>query len=220
MIDESLLDSIPFLRDVNAAARREIAARSVLLKYAPGETIFLEGTKPPGVFVVLSGKVRVMRDTGGRQHVVHEEDPGGTLSELPVFEGGTVPATAIAGHATECILITQEGLWAAIAADSTVAEFFLRRLAARVRTLVERLDRITSQSVAARLALLLLERGLPAGKSFTLGGTQVEIAEELGTVREVVARELARLRKTGVLGAAARGRLVILDADALAKMTD
>jgi CRP-like cAMP-binding protein len=46
----------------------------------------------------------------GRAHVVHEEGPGGTLGEVPLFDGGGYPATAIAQAATRCAVYTPQGL--------------------------------------------------------------------------------------------------------------
>jgi CRP-like cAMP-binding protein len=103
--------------------------------------------------------------------------------------------------------------------DPAVAWLFLRRLSARVRELVDRLDRASSQTVPARLAAFLVARSNAAGVlPFTLGMTQAALAEELGTVREVIVRALARLRHAGVIGSAGRGRYVVKDVRALRDM--
>lgn len=212
MIDPSTLDRIPFLAGASAEARRELAARSVLRRFSAGEVLWTAGGEPRGLLVVLEGRVRVVRATGGRQHVVHVEEPGGTLGDVPLFAGGRYPATAIAAAETLCLAIGRDALWAAIRADPEVAFALLGRLAGRVRGLVERLDGLAARSVGARLAAWLLVRGREAGGGpFTLGGTQAEVAEELGTVREVLVRELGRLRDAGVLRSAGRGRWEVAD---------
>ncbi|HET9983907.1 MAG TPA: Crp/Fnr family transcriptional regulator [Longimicrobiales bacterium] len=212
MIDETLLDRLPPLRGANAAARRELAARAVLRRFAAGEVLWLAGSAPRGLFVILEGRVRVVRSPGGRTHHVHVEGPGGTLGEVPLFDDGVTPASAIAAEATTCVVFGRDALHAAIAADPGLAFALLRRLSARVRQLVERLDRLAAQSVPARLAGLVLARhAAAAGGPFALGATQSEIAEELGTVREVVVRALRRLREDGTLGSAGRGRFRVLD---------
>lgn len=207
MIEPSTLERISFLRGAGAAARREIALRSTLRRFAAGEVLWRAGGEPRGLFVVLEGRVRVVRAGRGRQHVIHVEEPGGTLGEVPLFGGGSYPATAIAAEETVCAVIGRDAIEAAIVADPAVAFALLERLAGRVRGLVERLDRRAAQSVGAQLAALLLERHRAAGGSpFTLGSTQAEVAEELGTVREVVVRELRALRRRGAIRPAGRGR--------------
>ena len=96
--------------------------------------------------------------------------------------------------------------------DSAVAWLFLHRLASRVHEIVERLDQASTQSVLARLAAFLVRRAAAAdARPFALGMTQAALAEDLGTVREVVVRSLAHLRDIGVIGAMGRGLFVLKD---------
>jgi CRP-like cAMP-binding protein len=210
VIDEKQLDRARIFRDLNAAARRELAVRGVARRFAAGELLWAEGTPARGLFVVLAGRVRVVRAPGGRQHVIHTEGAGATLGELPLFEGGAYPATAIAAEPTLCLVLDRAAIEAAIAADPSLAFALLQGLARRVRTLIARLGAVRGRSVRARLAGWVLRRAEGEGP-FTLGATQAEVAEELGTVREVVVKELRALRAAGILRSAGRGRMEVAD---------
>jgi len=202
----------PFFAGLAEPACRALLAHAVERTYAAGEVLFLAGTPPRGLHLVLDGHVRVVRGAGGRPHVVHEERAGGTLGEVPLFEGTTYPATAVAAAPTRCLVISREAVRAAVGASPDVALALLGRLAARVRLLVERMDARTSRSTLGRLAALAVARhGASGGAPFTLARTQQDAAEELGTVRELVVRGLRDLRARGVLGTAGRGRYVVLD---------
>ena len=213
MIDPALLDRHPLLDDAGPRARRELAARGVERRFGAGETLFAAGTPSRGLYAVLEGRVRVTRvGGGGRGRVVHVEGPGGTLGEGPLFDGGGYPATAVAAAPTRCLVFGRDALAAAIAAEPALAWALLRRLAARVRELVDRLDHLTAQRTTARLATHLLRHAAAArGAPFTLGGTQADVAEELGTVREVVVRGLRALRGAGAIRPAGRGRYAVAD---------
>jgi hypothetical protein len=88
-----------------------------------------------------------------------------------------------------------------VCAEPQFAVAVLARLAARVRHLVDRLDRNTSHSTLGRLAEHLLARSETSrGRTFTLGASQEQAAEELGTVRELVVRGLRTLRDRGAIG--------------------
>jgi CRP-like cAMP-binding protein len=77
---------------------------------------------------------------------------------------------------------------------------------------VDRLDRLAAQSVTSRLATWLLARRRETGaQEFSLGRTQSEAAEELGTVREVLVRSLRDLRTAGLIRWVGRGRYEIID---------
>lgn len=208
--------TLPFLRDLPADAVAELAAAARERVLATGETLFAAGGASPGIVVVVEGRVRVVRDLGGRRHVVHDEGPGGTLGELPVYDGGPLPATAIAAEPTRVVVLPTDAVRRAIARHPAVATALLARLAGRVRGLVDRLDRLTARSVQQRVAEHLAARAARARSPIvTLGMTQAQLAEELGTVREVVVRELLALRRRGVLRGLGGGRYEVLDEAAL-----
>jgi CRP-like cAMP-binding protein len=142
------------------------------------------------------------------------------LGETALFSDTPYPATALASEPTTCRLLPADRLWRLIADDPAVAAHFLRRLASRLNGVITRLDGISRTSVAARLAAHLLGRpGAREGRSVSLGMTQLELAEELGTVREVVVRELRRLRRAGLVDSAGRGLYRVRDPDGLAAIT-
>jgi CRP-like cAMP-binding protein len=212
MIDPDVLHRIPLFARLDPAAARELAARSVLRTFARGEVLWHAGGEPRGFLVIVEGQVRVVRTVHGRQHVVHVEGDGGTLGDVALFEGRPYPATAVAARRTVCLAVSRDGLLAAIRHDPELALALLARLAARVRHVIGRLDGLAARSVSARLAGYLLERRARTGaEPFTLGGSQSAVAEELGTVREVLGRALRGLRDHGLISVDARGGVTVLD---------
>jgi CRP/FNR family transcriptional regulator len=210
------LRSLPLFSGAPPALVAALASRGTEVRFSANEVVFLTGSKPRGWFIVLDGEVRVVRGSRGRQHVVHTEGIGGTLAEVPLVEGGTHPATAIATTATRCALFTRDALESAIAEQPRIAFLLSRRLAARVRLLVDRLDDRSAHSVDARLVDFLVTRPQPPrASSISIGMTQQALAEELGTVREVVARKLRRLCQLGLLERVGAGRYRIPDRRAL-----
>jgi len=219
MIDPSALAAIPLLARAAPAARQIMAMRGVTRRYDAGQVLFTAGTPSQGLFIILEGQVRVTTFRWSRAHAVHVETPGGTLGEVPLFDGEAYPATAVAAEPTVCAALSREVLLAMLQADPAWALALLERLAQRIRHLVERLDRNTAQSVPARLAAVLLEcQAVVPGAAFGLGRSQQELAEDLGTVREVVVRNLARFRREGRLKSEGRGRYRVVDAEALARV--
>jgi CRP-like cAMP-binding protein len=110
-------------------------------------------------------------------------------------------------------VIAKDTLLTMMADDARLAWWLLERLSRRVRGLVERVDALATQDVAARLAAHLLARTEPNGdrQIAVLGGTQAALAEELGTVREVVVRHLRSLQRSGVMRSVGAGRYEILE---------
>ncbi len=219
MIDPAALDAIPLTARATPAARQIIASRGATRRYAGDQVLFTAGTPSQGLFIILEGQVRVTTFRWARVHAVHVEEAGGTLGEVPLFAGGDYPATAVAAMPTVCAVLSREVLLAVLGADPGWAWALLERLARRVRHLVERLDRNTAQTVPARLAAVLLSRQAESrGGAFGLGKSQQELAEDLGTVREVLVRSLGRFRREGLIRNEGRGRYRVVDAETLARL--
>jgi CRP-like cAMP-binding protein len=80
---------------------------------------------------------------------------------------------------------------------------------------------LAARSVSARLAGYLLKRRERAGRDpFTLGGSHTAVAEELGTVREVLGRSLRALRDRGLITVDAKGGILIVDQAGLRAVAD
>ena len=219
VIDLTTLRWAPLVGEFPEPALRGLAPLASVKRYAARQVLWRAGAPLDHMAIVLEGRVRVVREGGTRQHVVHTEGPGGTLGEVPLFAGGTAPATAVAVVATRCLLLPRRAIEAAIAAEPTVAWMLLGRLAMRVRGLVERLDRLALGSVTARLAALLLsEIETGSDEALPRGMTQTALAEELGTVREVVVRAVRSLCERGVIERVGRGRLRVVDVQRMRSM--
>src|ERR1700744_4148288 len=95
-IDPRRLAGLPLFRDSSPGVVVALAKRALEVQYPAGGVLFLAGNPPRGWYIVLEGCVRVVRGSDSRQHVVHTETAGGTLGEVPLFEGANHPATGIA----------------------------------------------------------------------------------------------------------------------------
>ena len=133
-----------------------------------------------------------------------------------MFTQRTHPATGIAAEPTRCVLFDRASLEAAIAEAPGIAFLLASRLALRTEQLVERLHERSATNVQTRVIEFLLSRKPARGaNTISLGMTQQALAEDLGTVREVVARELRALVKRGWIESLGGGRYRLRDAKAL-----
>jgi CRP/FNR family cyclic AMP-dependent transcriptional regulator len=209
-------NQVSILDALSEAGRRSLLERSVAKSYRTGETLWNAGDTPAGLTVVLEGNVRILRGSAGRQTIIHSGEAGSTLGEIPFFTRSIYPATAVAAEPTRCLLITYDAFENALKADPQLAFAMLERLSERVELLVERVSQLSSESVQARLARFVIVRANRNGDAessqvFSLGMTQSQLAEELGTVREVVVRALRSLKESGAIASAGDGKYRIAD---------
>lgn len=210
-------------------ARHQIPASFLALAHRYGtripltesEILFLAGAPVHGLHLVIHGALRVVRASGGRAMVVHRETEGGMLGEVALFGGGRYPATAVATEPSEVLFIPERIVDLALSSDVTASRWLLNRLAMRLQEVIGRLDQVAHHTVRRRLASYLLaraERPRAANReevAVTLGMTLDALADELGTVKPIIVRELGLLRRERIIEAVGRGRYRILDAEVL-----
>jgi CRP/FNR family transcriptional regulator len=217
---EAVLRAIPYFRALPAADLRRIGARARVREARRGDRIFEEGAPAERLFVVMDGRVRLVRvSRGGREQVLHSVGPGATLGEVPLLDGGGYVATAVAAEPARLLAVPREAILDACRRHPEVALGIIKVLARRVRTFAGLVEQLSLKDLTARTAGLLLAESRAAGTTFELRGTRDELAARLGTVRELVSRSLGRLRSAGVIRVSGR-RITVLDAARLAALAE
>ena len=192
-----------------------LRAHGVERAFARGDFVFHAGDEPAGLLLILEGRVRVINERQGRRYLVHEETTGATLGEVPLLLGGGYLASAVAATRVRCLLLHRLHFRAALAESPDLAWELLNRMAARVRTVVARLGQVSAIPVRQALAAIILERASGDNGAVSLAATQQELAESLGTVREVIARQLTSLRRAGAIRSVGRGQIAIANRQTL-----
>lgn len=183
-----------------------IAGRVVPRKYAAGQIVFNEGDPCSGLYIVASGHIRIFKTSAnGREQVLNIDGPGSSVAELPVFDGGNYPASVAAVDETVLLFVSKEDFRDLCLTHPQVALKVLRVVGIRLRRLVGIIEELSFTTVRHRLAALLvrLARGegkrAGAGIIFNLPDNNQEIASQIGTVRELVSRNLSRLQSDGII---------------------
>ncbi len=180
---------------------REVVANARPRSYAPGQVIFLEGERCEGMFLIAQGAVRIFKTSpSGREMLLTMEKAPASVAEIPVFDGGPYPASAAAVTAATAYLIPRQEFESLCLRQPEVGLKVLAVVGKRLRTLVATLHQITFGSVRQRLAQSLLDLAEQHGGSpFPLVETREQLAVRLGTVREVLSRNLSRFQSQGFI---------------------
>jgi CRP/FNR family transcriptional regulator len=134
-----------------------------------------------------------------------------SVAEVPIFDGGPYPATVSAIRDVVAYLVYTEDFQRVCRQHPEVALKVLAVVGKRLRQMVRLIENVTFGSVRQRLAGALLDFAGQAGADrFTLPVTHEELAARLGTVREVVSRNLSRFQAEGLLQVERR-ELVLVD---------
>jgi CRP/FNR family transcriptional regulator len=178
-----------------------LAQRAVERRFAEEEVLFWEGEPCAGIFLIVQGSVKIFRiSPGGREMMLALETAPSTVAELPLFDGGPYPASVRAAEPVVTLFINKSDFQQVCRQYPDVALKVLAVVGRRLRHLIGLVESMTFGSVTQRVARLLLDASRQAGADkFDLPLTHQEMASQLGTVREVVSRNLGRFRAGGLI---------------------
>ena len=202
----TLLRRVPLFSSLSDTEFAFLTSHVVPRKYASGEVVFSEGDPCAGLYVVQSGHIRIFKSSaGGREQVLSIDGPGSSIAELPVFDGGTYPASAQAVSDSALLFFSRDDFQKLCLQHPQVALKVLRVIGGRLRRLVGIIEELSFTTVRHRLIALLVRMGKSEGArngdkvTVTISANNSELAAQIGTVRELVSRNLSRLQSEGLI---------------------
>ena len=202
-----------YFNDLSENLLRDIASHTYLHEHQRGDVLMWEGDPCPGLHIMEQGSAKIYRlSPPGRQKIVRILQEGDTFAEVPAFDGGMNPVNVEALEICRVWVIDGEKLRSLVLSHPTFAEKVLKNFGEMLRGMVRTISEMAFYQVTHRLARLISE--LPADGQRAPHWTQEQLAARLGTVREVVARSLKELERSGAIRIEER-RIHIADPDVL-----
>jgi CRP/FNR family transcriptional regulator len=210
-----VLRKAPLFASLTEQEMHALATRVSKKHFQQGELLFGEGDSCTGLFVVTTGKVRLFKlSPAGREQVLAVRGPGSSFGEPAIFDGSNYPASASALEDAEVFFISREDFQNFCREHPDVALKVIAEVGSRLRHLIGIIGDLSFTTVRHRLIALVLRltqtSGTPSreGVHVELTGTHEDLAAELGTVRELVSRNLSQLQAEGFLEV--NGRTIIV----------
>jgi CRP/FNR family transcriptional regulator len=209
------LENFPELRELEQHAVDILAKNSRIVEAPVGTIGYREGSSCTAYVMRLAGKSRVYKmSAGGREILLYRVGAGETcvITTTCLLGGSDYPASTIVEEPIRDVLIAANAFNQLMIESVVFRKFVMINYGALIGDLIVLLDEVAFQNLNSRLARVLLE-----SKSTIIVRTHQEIADELGTAREVVSRQLKRLEQRGlvILG---RGHLEIKQPKELEKL--
>lgn len=206
-----------YFDDLPETLLKQVAGQMRLKEFARGETLFWEGDPCSGLHILEQGSVRLYSvSPQGRQYTLRVMQEGETCNEVPAFDGGTNPVNGEALEDGRVWVIDAAMLRALVQTHPQFALKVLSNFAGNLRSLVRKVSEMAFYQVTHRLARLIDET--QGDRREGPQWTQEQLAAQLGTVREVVARSLKELERSGAIRVEER-RIRITDPEALEQWT-
>jgi CRP-like cAMP-binding protein len=218
VVEVDLLKSVNYFTGLETADFESIKKYMIEKTVEKGELFLLEGEWSDYLYFLIGGLVKVYKtSTNGKEQILHVAPPGESLNDVSTFDGGPNQASMVAMTPVHLYGVRKEDLIKILHDHQRIYLNILKALAYRIRRDSNLVGELSSSQAMARLAKLLL--GKYAGEELTVGLwlTQQDMANMIGTCREVVNRSLKVMEEKGAIRLG-RHRVIVLDKAVLAEM--
>jgi CRP/FNR family transcriptional regulator, cyclic AMP receptor protein len=217
------LKKLPLLCGLDENALDFLGQRVARRHFKSGEAVFTEGYPCGGLYLIEEGTVKIfVSSSNGREQTLRTQGPGTSMGDLAVLDGGNYPASARTSTYANLLFIRREDLQALCMRHAEVGVKLLEVVAACVRPMIGILEQISFSTVRQRLAAHLVhlvqqDRRLTTqggvvpwgeGEELKLTSSKKDLAAQLGTVPEVISRNLGSLQGSGLIKV--RGKSIII----------
>ncbi len=209
------LENLGPFRNLSAVGKQLLHQARVSEVAGSSGPILHKGQRISGAYFVVRGRLRVYSlSPSGNEATLYFIDPGETcvFALNSLFNDLLYPAWVQAESDTTVALIPGNVFRELFTREPAIQDITVRALSTLVFRLMAELEQIHSYKLEQRLANLILVHASAEGQ---LRMTQQQIAQHLGTTREVVARLIGELVATGLVETG-RGRMRVMDAAGLA----
>jgi CRP-like cAMP-binding protein len=205
-LDSSLIAGLPAFEGISLAELEEMLQRAKSSRIEEGKTVFEQGGDAHSFFLLLDGRVRVIKTTpDGQQVVMRYIIPGELLGIAQALGRDTYPATALA--VTDCIVLTWKGeLWSEFAEKwPSFGKNTYKAVGARLQDAQTQVIEMATQQVERRVAHALLRLAGQSGRKTETGIlidfpiSRQDIAEMTGTTLHTVSRLLTSWEEKGLV---------------------
>jgi CRP/FNR family cyclic AMP-dependent transcriptional regulator len=193
--------SAPELANLHDEVLREIAVRGQLRKFQKSAVIIQEGDAGDSLYIILSGKVKVYAsDEDGREVTIEIFGPGEYVGEM-VLDGGMRSASVMTLEPSLFSVLTRNELSEHIAQHPDFAIHLISRLIKRTRNATNNIKTLALMDVYGRVARFLLGLAVEQDGKLLVPEklTHQEIAERVGSSREMITRILGDLSRGGYI---------------------
>lgn len=223
-LDRSLINALPTFSAMGESDLDDVIAHATSQRIPQGEAVFRQGEIAKSFFVLLHGRLKVVKVApDGSQFVVRFVNPGDLYGIAKALRRPDYPATALA-LVDSVTLVWPNAVWdELVAAHPAFAGNVMQTMGQRLDEVHTRLKELSTEEVASRVAHTLLRLVTQSGREahggvvFDFPLTQQDIAEASGTTLHSVSRVFSTWEKAGLVSTGRR-KIVVHDVKGLAAL--
>lgn len=216
---ESLPENIPLFTEASTELRNKLKRNAARVSLPEGSTVCQQGNMCEHLPIILSGRARVFKiSENGKEITLYriEEGESCVLTASCIMSNLSFPAIAITEQPTDALIIPASSVTRWFEDYPAWRQFIFKMVSLRLSSILTVIEEVAFQRMDSRLANYLLNT---AGEGDSIHTTHQQIADELGTAREVITRLLKDFEADGKL-TLQRGLVRLIDKNALTRQMD
>ena len=208
-----LIRRVPLFSMLTNDQAQSIADSVVKRRFRRGEIIVEHGKKSNALFILLTGRARVLTsDSRGREVILAVLQPGDYVGEMSLIDNEPHSATVRAEVQTDVLMLGRTEFARCLPENSSMAYAVMRGLVQRLRHADRKIESLALMDVYGRVARALLEFATETGDGEMLIREKIsrqDIAKMVGASREMVSRVMKDLEERGFVQTQENGSIVV-----------
>jgi CRP/FNR family cyclic AMP-dependent transcriptional regulator len=190
------LRAVPLFERLEEHDLQQIAAAAVVRSFPKNSIVITEGDDSSSLYLLLSGEVKVyVSDEDGNSNIINRLGAGDYFGELSLIDAEPRSASVATLTACKMSIISRAVLFDNLESNPRIAIALLQGMVQRLRTTTDHAKSLALMDVYGRIAHVLLTEAVKEdGRLITPPLTQQDIADRVGSSREMVSRILKDLR--------------------------
>ena len=210
-----LIRRVPLFSMLTEAQAASVADAVTKRRFKRGEAIVEQGKKSNALFIILSGRARVVAtDSRGREVILATLQPGDHIGEMSLIDNEPHSACVRAEAVTDVLMLGRTEFARCLPENSSMVYAIMRGLVQRLRQADRRIESLALMDVYGRVARALLEYAQIDEEGRRLIREKIsrqDIAKMVGASREMVSRVMKDLEERGHIRTLEGGSIVVKD---------
>lgn len=210
--DIDLVRRVPLFAVLTEAQAWSISQSIVKRRYKRGENIVEQGSKSNALFILLSGRARVVSvDAKGREVILAVLHPGDYIGEMSLIDGEAHSATVQAEVQTDVMMLGRVAFLQCLPENTSMSFAIMRGLALRLRRADRKIESLALMDVYGRVARALMELTDVMQEERVIRNklSRQDLAKMVGASREMVSRVMKDLEERGMIETLDGGSVVL-----------
>ena len=208
-----LIRRVPLFSMLTETQANSVSQAVVKRRFKRGEAIVEQGKKSNALFIILTGRARVVSADGrGREVILANMTPGDYIGEMSLIDNEPHSATVRAEVQTDVLMLGRLEFARCLPENTSMAYAVMKGLVQRLRHADRKIESLALMDVYGRVARALIESSVPNKDGFGLIKDRIsrqDLAKMVGASREMVSRVMKDLEERGHIETQDNGSVIV-----------